>query len=146
MKTKLSIFFFFFVLLCSQHSVAQIIYENPYENLEIGKQIYFFEDKNNNLTIHDFENFHNFKQSSKSVHNFGITSSAVWLKIPITNKSSIGNIILQVNQPIIDEIELYAFNSMLNRYTVIRMGEYQAFSKREYLTPQYLFDLKCFLK
>jgi len=76
------------------------------------------------------------------VQNFGITASAIWLRLTVQNKSNINNLILQVNQPIIDEIEFYYYDPKTGTYPVIRLGEYKPFGLREYHTPQYLFDLK----
>jgi two-component system, NtrC family, sensor kinase len=121
---------------------SQVIYDDPTKNLEVENQLYFIEDKNQLLTIEDVATSNSFQLITKKVQNFGITSSAIWLKLSIQNKSDIPNLILQVNQPIIDEIDFYSYNDKLKHYHAIKMGEYQVFSLRKYLTPQYLFDLE----
>jgi two-component system, NtrC family, sensor kinase len=142
-KTRGSLFWIFLVLFFFARSAfAQIVYKNSSENLAVEDQIYYLEDKNNNYSIEQVSQANNFKLITKKVHNFGITSSSIWLRLSISNKSEVGNLILQVNQPIIDEIELFSFNPALNQFSSIKMGEFQVFQARNYRTPQYLFDLK----
>lgn len=121
---------------------SQVVYEDPTRNLEVVNQVYYIEDKENKLNVEQVAAHKDFKLITRKVHNFGITSSAIWLRLSIINKSNVGNLILQVNQPIIDEIDFYAYNSKSHSFDLIRMGEFQSFSLRKYLTPQYLFDLR----
>src|SRR4051812_28396321 len=90
---------------------SQAVYQNPDENVDIGKFVYFLEDKGNDLTIEQVAKDPGFKQSASSVQNFGITASAIWLRLTVVNKTNIGNLILQVNQPIIDAVEFYAYDN-----------------------------------
>lgn len=133
---------FFYVLFRSGGLFSQVVYSTPSENIEIGNYAYFLEDKENNMTIDQVAKNAAFKRITAKVQNFGITASAIWLRITIQNKTNIGNLILQVNQPIIDEIEFYAYDNKTAAYSVVKMGEYQSFGLRKYLTPQYLFDLR----
>jgi len=121
---------------------AQVVYENPTKNLPIEHDIYFFEDKNDTFSIAKIAELEDFKLITNKVQNFGITSSSIWLRLTIKNKTNVEDLILQVNQPIIDEVDFYNYDDKLKKYTVISMGEYQAFSLRKYLTPQYFFDLR----
>ncbi|MES2681428.1 MAG: 7TM diverse intracellular signaling domain-containing protein [Bacteroidota bacterium] len=142
-KTRNSFLRIFFVLLFfARPSYSQIVYTNSSENLAVEDQIYYVEDKDNSYPVEQVSQRTDFKLISKKVHNFGITSSSIWLRLTISNKSDVGNLILQVNQPIIDEVEFFSFNAALKRFTSIKMGEFQVFQARNYLTPQYLFDLK----
>ena len=136
------IWMLFVACLIPVYSKSQVIYDNPRKNLEVENQLYFLEDKNQTLTIEDVIANNSFQLIKKKVQNFGVTSSAIWLKLSIQNKSDIPNLILQVNQPVIDEIDFYSYNHNLKHYHAIKMGEYQAFGHRKYLTPQYLFDLE----
>jgi two-component system, NtrC family, sensor kinase len=135
-KILLTGFILFFI-----KNYAQVIYDNPYLNLDIENNLQYFEDKLNVLSVNEISQETNFKRIKGSVHNFGITSSAVWFKVTIENKTNIENLILQVNQPIIDEIDFYDFNEKKKEFDVVSLGEYKNFNERKYLTPEYLFDL-----
>lgn len=120
---------------------AQVLYDDPLKNKDID-QLYFLEDSGDTMRVGDVSVSDEFKLVTRKVHNFGITSSAIWFRFTIHNTCVINNIILQVNQPLIDELELYNYNHNLEQFTKVSMGEYQLFHMRKYLTPQYLFDLK----
>jgi two-component system, NtrC family, sensor kinase len=137
---KYSWFYFLFVLL-ARPIFAQIEYTNPSVNKAINNQLYFLEDSKNVLTLKDVVKSQDFKAVGKGVHNFGITNSAIWFKMSVKNLTEIENLILQVNQPIIDRIELYTKNPATGKYNVVSMGEYNPFWLRKYQTPEYLFDV-----
>lgn len=120
---------------------GQIVYTNSNKNVEIGDSIYLLEDKTNSLLIEDIVLSNDFKKTNNSVPNFGITSSSIWIKIAIQNKSNYDNLILQLNQAIIDEVDFYSYNRESKNYEATKLGEFQVFYLRKYLTPDYLFDL-----
>lgn len=120
---------------------GQFVYDNTNKNVEIGDSIYLLEDKTNSLSIEDITVSNDFKKTNHTVPNFGITSSSIWIKIAIQNKSNYNNLILQLNQAIIDEVDFYSYNKESKNYDVTKLGEFQGFYLRKYLTPDYLFDL-----
>lgn len=138
---KICNIFFVVIMFFANHLFSQIIYNNENENLSITNQIYSFEDKTNLLSINQIVNNHDFILVNKKVPNFGITSSSIWLKISIQNNSNVDDLLLQINQPIIDEVEFYDFDTKKNTFNVIKSGEIVPFDFRKYLTPEYLFDL-----
>ncbi|MFM9946223.1 MAG: 7TM diverse intracellular signaling domain-containing protein [Bacteroidia bacterium] len=122
--------------------LSQVVYKNATKNLQIGKDILYLEDKANNLTINDILKTNTFAKDGRDVPNFGITSSSIWAKVTVRNESGSNDLVLQINQPIIDEVSFYYFEPKVQRYEVIEMGENKPFSLRKYLTPEYIFDLK----
>jgi len=120
---------------------GQIVYSDPLENLEVEGSLFYLIDKEGSLSIHDIYNSDNFKPIVGRVHNFGITSAAIWFKIPVENRTDLNNLILQVEQPIIDEIDFYEQIDSA-KFGVTKMGEYLSFSNRLYHTPEYYFDVK----
>ncbi|HQQ95062.1 MAG TPA: 7TM diverse intracellular signaling domain-containing protein [Bacteroidia bacterium] len=121
---------------------AQIVYNDPTQNLPIEKELYYLEDRNNNLKLADITNSKEFSPIRNSVQNFGITNSSIWFRITVKNRTDIENLIFQVNQPIIDYLEFYAPNHEKGKYQVTLLGEYKPFDQRQYKTPEYLFDVK----
>ena len=124
------------------NSDAQAVYKDETQNMSLGTELFLFEDKSNKLEINEIEKIDKFEKSKKDVPNFGITTSTIWLKFSIKNQSKLNNLILQLNQPIIDEVSFYDFNSETQKFDVSKMGEYQVFHLRKYLAPEYLFDIK----
>ncbi|NUM31597.1 MAG: GHKL domain-containing protein [Bacteroidetes bacterium] len=122
--------------------IAQVNYNDETQNLSIGKDVYILVDPKGKLGINEIVKSDKFEKSKKDVPNMGITSSTVWLKIIIKNTSNLDNLILQLNQPIIDEVVFYDFKANTNKFEVLKMGEYQFFHLRKYLTPEYLFDIE----
>ena len=102
---------------------SQVVYEDASRNMQVGDKMFTLEDKSRKLTINDIAKSDKFIKSTTVVPNFGHTTSAVWMKITIENKTTIENLILQLNQPIIDIVEFYSFNPQTKDYEVIKMGE-----------------------
>ncbi|MCC6721121.1 MAG: GHKL domain-containing protein [Bacteroidia bacterium] len=121
---------------------AQAVYKDENYNLQLGKELFILHDKTNKLSINEISKSDKFEKSKKNVPNFGITSSTVWLKVIIKNESNFENLIIQLNQPIIDEVSFYVFDDETQKWKGNKMGEYQVFHLRKYLTPEYLYDIK----
>ena len=157
MKNKISLTILLFLLIqfvFSEKLFSQVTYTDPTNNAQIGEELFLFEDKTNTLKIYDIVKSNKFEKSKKNVPNYGITTSAIWAKITITNKTDVEQLILQLNQAIIDSVEFYIYNPTTKDYDVIKMGEYQPFHMRKYMMPEYLFDIRipegqtktCYLK
>ena len=134
----------FFLFLFFSSAYAQVVYSDPERSLNIHKQqIGFFEDKKGTLDVKTVARLNQFKPvpGTGDVPNFGITGSAYWLRISVTNLTSLRVLILKINQPIIDEIEFYTQRSAPDSFKVVKRGEYKPFELRDYQTPEYLFDL-----
>lgn len=130
-----------YILFISNNIFSQIIYSNECENLKITNQIYYLEDKNSSYSINDVIKKNNFQIINKKVPNFGITTSSIWLKFTIKNNTKNNNLLLNINQPIIDEIEFYTQDSTLKSFNKKIMGEFLKFNHRKYNTPEFIFDL-----
>ena len=140
-KVIIYIYLLLLLMLIHYNASSQIMYNNENENLKITNQVYYFEDKTHTLSINQVIKKDSFFLVEKSTPNFGIIKSPIWLKITIKNTSKTDKLILQINQPIIDEIEFYSYDSSMKKFDVIRLGEMQSFNFRKYLTPEYLFDI-----
>ncbi len=132
---------FVLIILSGFQAFGQTEYTNPKINQAINGNLLYLEDKANSLSLIQVEKSQDFKKVRSGVHNFGITNSAIWFKITVKNLTEFENLILQVNQPIIDEIELYSRLPGTRKYKVVRMGEHNPFWLRKYQTPEYLFDI-----
>ncbi|HRP59272.1 MAG TPA: 7TM-DISM domain-containing protein, partial [Vicingus sp.] len=107
----------------------------------IGKTIYYLEDTNNTLTIHDVMTSDSFQKSDKDVPNFGITNSYYWIKFSLYNTTD-SEIFMEIAQPIMDEIEFYNLIDSTNNFEIKKVGEIYPFSEREFHFTNYVFNLK----
>lgn len=121
---------------------AQMVYTDPNTNAVIESNIYYQIDPSNTISIKQAALSNDFKLSNKAVPNFGTTNASVWLKMTILNKTDVENLILQVNQPIIDQIDFYTLNPQTMQFDSCNYGEYKPFAERTYQLPEYLYDIK----
>lgn len=133
---------FVLTILSGLPCLGQTEYTDPNRNQPVNGNLLYLEDKSNSFTLADVIKSNNFKKVRSGVHNFGITNSAIWFKLSIKNLTEVENLILQVNQPIIDQIDLFTRHPKTSKYTVVSMGEHNPFWLRKYQTPEYLFDIE----
>lgn len=144
--TKKPIFVVFLLLALS--SIGQpvdtfIELNSENELINIGNQIYLFEDKEGTLTIEDIikdEYQGLFRKSEKDIPSFGVTRSKIWVKFTVENR--IGEkIFLEIAQPMSWYIDFYKPDStgrpVLNRQT----GIMRPLNSREVRHNFYLFSL-----
>ncbi|MES2761173.1 MAG: 7TM diverse intracellular signaling domain-containing protein [Bacteroidota bacterium] len=117
-----------------------ILFSTANSEIFIGKSVYIFEDKSNTLTISDVAKSNAFILHNGEVPNMGISASSFWLKFSIKNTSDQENLLIEVANPLLDEIEFYTLFQN-NEFSVKKMGEYEKFDTRKYAHPSYLFDL-----
>lgn len=130
-----------YLLVAAFPLFAQTEYSNPLQNQPINKDLYFLEDKSDTMSFAEVIRSANFEANNNGVHNFGITNSAIWFRIPILNRTDFENLILQVNQPIIDRIELVTRDFKTGKYLYKTFGEDRPFWLRRYQIPEYLFNI-----
>ena len=132
------------ILLLSQKAIAnqgvEINKSNIDENIPIGKQIKYFEDKTSSYNISSIQRL-TFEESHSKVLNFGITSSTIWLKIPIKNTTDESSFLLNLSQPLLDKISFYFPSDNGETYDSIITGESFYFNTRKYKDPSFLFDV-----
>ncbi|MFT5859616.1 MAG: hypothetical protein ACI865_001720 [Flavobacteriaceae bacterium] len=107
---------------------------------DIGKRIFLLEDELGSFTINEVVVSKAFVKSENKVPNMGVTTSSFWLKIPIKNSTDEEDIILMLEQPFIDAVELYSPRED-GAFELIEISECKPFSERKYDDPNYLFDI-----
>lgn len=140
--------FFFVFCICSSKAFSNtylasdtVFFKDVKHEIFIGNSVNILKDETNNLTIKDVIRSINFISSTQNVPNLGISSASFWLSFKIKNTTDQENLLIEIANPLLDEIELYTLLSN-GTYVVKRMGEYQPFFYREYNHPSYLFNLK----
>lgn len=118
---------------------ADIVIKNNDARRNIGKELLTYVDKTKKLGIDDIVKTTGFVQSTKSVPNFGVEDYAIWIRFSVTNESDNPNLTLQIDHPVLDNIELYTEKDQ--RYTVTKLGESYPFHDRIYNDPSFIFQL-----
>lgn len=140
---KKSIILFLLILIAFNQSASAndtIRFNNENLILSIGKNVQLLNDNTNKLSFDDIKDSKDFVQSDENVPNLGITENTHWVKFSILNEFDDRRIILQLQYPIIDEVELYTpINN--NKYSKIISGELINFDQRQINNQNYLFYL-----
>jgi two-component system, NtrC family, sensor kinase len=119
-------------------SKANIQFNNENKLLNISSELLILQDSFNELNIQDVI-LKKFEKSSSAVPNLGISKAIFWVKIPITNNSSIEHLLLEISSPNLDYLEFYTEEN--KNYSEIKTGDEFPFNERHYKDPNYIFDL-----
>lgn len=103
--------------------------------------IEMLEDPNNSFSFEQVLKSQEFRLISQNIPNLGISESSFWLKFEISNITNDSNLNLILEQPNLDEVELYILSPNNNEYQLIRKGEFEAFHHKNYQHPNYIFDI-----
>jgi len=103
--------------------------------------IEMLEDPNNSFSFEQVLKSQEFSLISQNIPNLGISKSSFWLKFEISNITNDSNLNLILEQPNLDEVELYILSPNNNEYQLIRKGEFEAFHHKNYQHPNYIFDI-----
>jgi two-component system NtrC family sensor kinase len=130
-----------------------IFFADVKKTILIGNSVKLLEDPTNKLSIKEVMLSADFKPSNQDVPNLGVTGSTIWVQFKIKNYTDQDALLIELANPILDEVELYTTLDKEN-FTDRRMGEYERFSLRDYDHPSYVFNLQvpknktalCFLK
>jgi two-component system NtrC family sensor kinase len=138
----LSLFFTYFIArsVAINSNTDTIYYYDKNKIVLIGDCIQILEDTTNVFKLKDVLLSSDFKYSKEPVPYLGVSSSSFWIKFKIKNCSNNDQLLLELANPIIDEVELYTILNNGN-YLETKMGEYKPFYKRDYSHPSYVFNL-----
>tara|TARA_B100000508_G_scaffold141096_1_gene146889 strand:+ start:127239 stop:129344 length:2106 start_codon:yes stop_codon:yes gene_type:complete len=114
--------------------------KNLDKNKTIGKHIQFYEDVYSRYDINSIQDI-DFKDSHSDVPNFGMTNSTIWLRIILKNNSDESSFLLNLSQPLLDQVTLYSPLRKSKGYNVSKTGESLPFNHRKYDDPSFLFDV-----
>lgn len=126
----------FAINLCN----AQIIISDVNKSYNINKGVFYIEDKKDTMPFSTILKSDNFIPVTKDIPNFGITTSAYWLKIQVKNVTHNKAFQLQVLQPGLDEIDFYPINNS-GKYTIYKGGECLPFGVRTFFDPTYIYNI-----
>ena len=141
-KLLLSTAFLFFLGESTTFSQQTIVFSDLSDNDLIGKSILLLEDDENTIEFQELINKNPiFKDNATDLIRLGLSSSTFWLKFKVKNNTSFPYLILVIDQPVLNFVELYRYNSV-QQFLPINIGEHKKFSERKYQHPAHLFDLE----
>jgi two-component system, NtrC family, sensor kinase len=139
MKTVLIFSIIFYSLSNPSVSADTITMISKDTIIEIGKQVYIYEDISNALDAVEIIRTAGFIKSEKLVNTFPITSATIWLKFILINKVH-EDVFLKISEPSIDSITI--FKSINNNPELLNhSGFIKPFKEREIQEPGYYFNL-----
>ncbi|MCU0445476.1 MAG: SpoIIE family protein phosphatase [Microscillaceae bacterium] len=136
-------------LLWTNQGFAQakpIIELSPQRTIyEIGKFIYFYEDKTNQLTFTEISkpDFNpKFSISPKEALNFGVSASTIWIKFTLKNQepAKIKNWLISLDYPLIDYINLYE-STASGQWKIHKNGDMLPFAERAVKNRNFTFPI-----
>ncbi len=130
----------FMLLLLStkaQQALPTIFYQ---KNVSIDRNVLIAEDKTGKADLKTVLMSLPFKINNQNTVNLGVSSSTFWIKFSVLNKSNENQLLLDVSQPNIDKLTLYALDSLGNAM-VQPLGNNYVFSKRNYNSQDFIFDI-----
>ncbi|MDX2303961.1 MAG: 7TM diverse intracellular signaling domain-containing protein [Microscillaceae bacterium] len=143
-------FVFFFVCFIQwvfgqQTEVETIDLKASQPVISLGKQVDLYEDQTAALSFEQIlspEYQRRFISSSKKSLNFGVTTSAVWIKFSIRNMQPylVNRWVLSLNYPLFDQLDFYHQDDVKN-WQIIRTGDLRPLSKRPIKNRNFIFPL-----
>ena len=137
------IFFFLALLLVSCRAMAGPVTIATDQRIDIsGTSMRLLEDASSNMGINEVATSSRFSSVSQSILNLGISKSAFWLSFSVKNNTKLDYLLLAVNQPMVDEAELY-IQDKTGAFDVTRFGRNVPFYSRPYPYVDYIFKVAC---
>ncbi|MBV6427514.1 MAG: hypothetical protein KIPDCIKN_02034 [Haliscomenobacter sp.] len=112
----------------------------------LGRHMTFLEDKSGDLTIEEVSSpgFQaRFQPSREDALNFGVTSSAIWVKCVLrnTDPEAFPNWLLSLDYPLFDYVSLYYSDRNSGKWTEEKLGDRYPFRNRKIAHRNFLFEL-----
>jgi len=136
----LSILLFLF-LFFKGHSQQKVVLSNLNDNQVIGKYLSVFEDVQGKLTAEEVFLQKSFKPCNKRVPNLGFTKGSFWIKFILKNQKKDSNFTIQINQSLLDELVLYAFDEKGQFLNSQKSGEKFPVNLRKHNDQYPIFDI-----
>jgi hypothetical protein len=108
--------------------------------ISIGHEVSILEDSSGHMTLEDAVKSAAYKPATTNVPNLGVSNSVFWVKFVIKNDSRNDRLLLELDQPTIDEAVLYAIEAD-GRITIQSEGEFKKYTERRYNNQNHIFDL-----
>jgi methyl-accepting chemotaxis protein len=128
-------------LALAASSDDMILLDNSISRTEFGKKIFWVEDKEKKITIHDIHTVPDWRKNNADSINFGFTGSSYWFQFTADNPGRAdGTWYLEISYPMLDLVELYV--PLKNGgYKTLTCGDIMPFGARDFIDKNYIFVL-----
>jgi len=122
-----------------------ILLNKKVERINLINHIDYFLDKSGQFSFNDVihpQKFKLFKKNIEKKENFGFTDSVYWAKFFVNTKfTSHQDWLIEINYPLMDEIEIYIINKKTNKIQIKKSGRIYPFQQREIKHRNFVFYL-----
>jgi signal transduction histidine kinase len=137
----LFVFLFLFIVVHSDANPLSVNYDNNKELVTIpGTSMQVLEDASNVLSIKDIISSAKFAFIPNKILNLGISKSSFWIKCSIKNNTNANNVLLALEQPMVDEADLFVQNND-GSFDSTKLGKNTSFYNRPYQYVDYVFKI-----
>ncbi|HUH32801.1 MAG TPA: 7TM diverse intracellular signaling domain-containing protein, partial [Daejeonella sp.] len=140
----LKLAFFSLVAICVTENVAAqstVIFEDENQGVYIGRNVDIHRDSTKSLSFEAVRNSPElFRRSKTDVPNFGVTRFNSWIRFRLTNNSADSTVILNLENPTIDQVTLY-FIYPDKRIDSMSISGSQPVRTRIYDSQYFIFDI-----
>ncbi|HLO70138.1 MAG TPA: 7TM diverse intracellular signaling domain-containing protein [Flavipsychrobacter sp.] len=133
---------FSLLLLQGLRSLAEpiISFTQTGKVISIGRQVSILEDSSGQLKFEAAVKSTAYKPATTNVPNLGVSNSTFWVKFIVKNESENDRLLLELDQPTIDQATLYTIEAD-GRITEQAEGEFKKYGERRYNNQNHVFDL-----
>ncbi|MFN5629764.1 MAG: 7TM diverse intracellular signaling domain-containing protein [Bacteroidota bacterium] len=143
MKKRYLLFSFLFINFFSALAQDAFIIPQDFSTKIIGENLLVLNDKEGKLNYQDIYKSQKFIPCKNKVPNLGFTEGNFWIRFKLKNESNVdSNFIIQINQSVIDELQLFELNENGVLIKEKTLGELISFNERKYKDQYLLFDTK----
>lgn len=122
-------------------SDSVFVFKDKQNSTLIGKSLFIYTDKENNLSLSQvIQQPQNFIQSKIDVPNLSITPYTYWLRFTIKNATSEKALQMVFPQPFLNEVILYSPQKN-GKYNVQQLGDNFPYYYRDYKYPNFVFKI-----
>ncbi|MCB1190446.1 MAG: hypothetical protein KDK90_08440 [Leptospiraceae bacterium] len=145
MKKLITIIVFLLTIQITIHATEPIMLEEEKGEYLLGPHLDILEDKNKTLQVKDLaknEIESLFQKSSDEVQNFGLSTSAFWVRFYLSNQEQYNREkwLIEISNPSLDSIEIY-FPTTNNGYIKHIGGDKHPYSVRHLSHKNYVYFL-----
>ena len=133
-KSILSIISFLYLQCILSITSASVVIKEGEVYKDLSSNLSYFEDSSCKLNIHEIINQGKFLRS-EGLLNFGVTTSCYWIKLELSNTSSLEEFQVIIEYPLLDRVSFYEGEILLKS-----LRETQSIHNRTYGDPNYIFD------
>ncbi len=119
---------------------TSIIYRGADHSGPLGMDFSVHEDPSGSMSVKDVVDHASFEPCTNDVPNFGTSKSAFWLRANIYNTSPSGRLVILIDHPEIEYLDIYLEVSG-ELTTLVRAGQLQLRKAREQDSPSSSFNL-----